>query len=71
MSFNYIKNNNLFYKFYNQVKDYLGSYSRNSTGVHIHISRDTLTKLQILRIISFINNEMNFNYLARYAGSVS
>ena len=68
MSFNYIKNNNLFYKFYNQIKDYLGSYSRNSTGVHIHISRDTLTKLQILRIISFINNEMNFNYLARIAG---
>jgi hypothetical protein len=68
MSFNYIKNSNLFYNFHNQVKDFLGSYSRSSTGVHIHISRDTLTKLQILRIISFINNEMNFNYLARVAG---
>ena len=68
MSFNYIKNSNLFYNFHNQVKDYLGSYSRSSTGVHIHISRDTLTKLQILRIISFINNEMNFNYISRIAG---
>ena len=68
MSFNYIKNSNLFYNFHKQVKDFLGSYSRSSTGVHIHISRDTLTKLQILRIISFINNEMNFNYIARIAG---
>ncbi len=68
MSFNYIKNNDLFYNFYNKVREYLGSYSRNSTGVHIHISRDTLTKLQILRIVSFINNEMNFNYVSRIAG---
>lgn len=68
MSFNFIKNNNLFYNFYNKVREYLGSYSRNSTGVHIHISRDTLTKLQIFRIISFINNEINFNYISRVAG---
>jgi len=68
MSFNYIKNTDLFYNFYNNIKDYLGSYSRQETGVHIHISRDTLTKLQILRIVEFINNEMNFNYISRIAG---
>lgn len=68
MSFNYIKNTDLFYNFYNNIKDYLGSYSRQETGVHIHISRDTLTKLQILRIVAFINNEMNFNYISRIAG---
>ena len=68
MSFNYIKNYDLFYNFYNNIKEYLGSYSRQETGVHIHISRDTLTKLQILRIVSFINNEMNFNYISRIAG---
>jgi len=68
MSFEFIKNSNLFYNFYEKIKNLIGSYESSSCGLHIHIGRSTLTRLQILRIIRFINNSKNFNYLFQLAG---
>ena len=68
MSFEYIKKTDYFFNFYKNVEGALGSFSRNSTGVHIHIGRKFLTTLQQAKIVDFINNSMNFDYLIKIAG---
>jgi len=68
MSFEFIKNTDYFFNFYKNVGGFLGSFSRNSTGVHIHIGRKFLTTLQQAKIVDFINNSMNFDYLIKIAG---
>jgi hypothetical protein len=68
MSFEYIKKTDYFFNFYKNVEGALGSFSRNSTGIHIHIGRKFLTTLQQAKIVDFINNSMNFDYLIKIAG---
>ena len=63
MSLNYIKSRDLFNDFYNNVHTELSSYRSSETGVHVHLSRKALTRLQIGKIVEFVNTYMNRNYI--------
>lgn len=50
----------------------LVSHKSTSCGLHIHVNRDTLTKLQIAKMVAFVNNPNNAEFmtaLARRYGS--
>ena len=68
MSLNYIKSRDLFNDFYNNVHTELSSYRSNETGVHVHLSRKALTRLQIGKIVEFVNTYMNRNYIVAISG---
>ena len=63
MSFNYIKATDLFFKFYEKIKNELSSYHSSETGIHIHLSKIAFTKLQIGKIVEFINSPINRKYI--------
>ena len=63
MTFNYIKRTDLFFKFYENIKNELSSYHNKSTGIHIHLSKNSFTRLQIGKIVEFINSPINRKYI--------
>jgi hypothetical protein len=68
MTLNYIQKNDYFLNFYKQVKNILESYEHEETGIHIHISKNNLSKVDIMRIQQFINDEVNLRYIKKMAG---
>jgi hypothetical protein len=68
MTLNYIQKTDYFLNFYKQVKNMLESYEQEETGIHIHISKNNLSKVDVMRIQQFINDEVNLNYIKKMAG---
>jgi hypothetical protein len=68
MTLNYIQKTDYFLNFYKQVKNMLESYEHEETGIHIHISKNNLSKVDIMRIQQFINDEVNLRYIKKMAG---
>ena len=65
MTFDYIKNTDLYFKFFDKVKDYLRSYKMPNTGIHIHVSKKPLTILDQGKILEFINSIRNREYIVK------
>ena len=70
MTFNYIKRTDLFFKFYENIKNELSSYHNKSTGIHIHLSKNSFTRLQIGKIVEFIIRQLTENILLNYRNEI-
>jgi hypothetical protein len=68
MTLDYAKQTNYWFKFEQNVKDYLYSYRDKKTGVHIHVPKHLLTRYQIGLIGQFLNLQDNFKYICEIAG---
>lgn len=68
MTLNYIQKNDYFLKFFEQVKKMLTSYDREETGIHIHISKNNLSRVDIMKIQQFINDQVNLKYIVKMSG---
>lgn len=68
MTLNYIQKNDYFLKFFEQTKKMLTSYDREETGIHIHISRNNLSRVDIMKIQQFINDQVNLKFIVKMSG---
>ena len=50
------------------VFKYLRAWNTNTCGMHVHVSREALSNLQIGRIIAFINHPINVNFMRKISG---
>lgn len=46
----------------------LRAWDTETCGFHVHVSKETLTRLQVCRIVAFINDPANLNLIQKVAG---
>ena len=68
MTLDYAKSTDYYFNLENKTKDYLKSYSDQSTGLHVHVGRSLFTKYQIGLIGQFINKPSNYNFIVDICG---
>ena len=68
MTLDYAKSTDYYFNLENKTKDYLKSYSDESTGLHVHVGRSLFTKYQIGLIGQFINKPSNYNFIVGICG---
>lgn len=57
-------------KFYSHISDF-GFINATTAGFHIHVSRSSLSELQIARILTFVYNRANSDLIVKVAGRES
>ena len=55
-------------RFFSNSSKYVKSYGSNSTGLHIHISRKSISQLGTGKILYFINSDINKTFLDKISG---
>jgi hypothetical protein len=53
------------------VFKYLRAWNTPTCGMHVHVSREAMSNLQIGRIIAFINHPVNVNFMRKISGRSS